>query len=196
VDRIQALGSDSRARWLLLAVALVLLVGVALFASSLGGKGEAERAKDVLEQGLDLHAHGDLEGAKEAYLRVIQLDPQNKYAYYNLGLISQTRGDAVAAESSYRTTITIDPDFVPALFNLAILRSDAGSNQEAIDLYRHVIELNPTYAAAHLNLGFLLIDEGDETQGQAELDEAVRLDPSLEDRIAPTSSNEPSGASP
>ena len=160
----------------------------------------------MLQEALQLHADGDLEGAEDAYLRVIQLDPQNKFAYYNLGLISQTRGDLVGAESSYRTAITIDPDFTTALFNLAILRTDAGSAEEAIDLYKHIIEVTPAdvadgqtkrlLAATHLNLGFLLIDQGDETRGQAELDEAVRLDPSLEDRIGSGVTAGSSGESP
>jgi tetratricopeptide (TPR) repeat protein len=145
----------------------------------------------VLNHALQLHAQGDLAEAKDEYLRVLQLDPENKYAYYNLGLISQTQGDVVSAESSYRTTIAIDPDFVPALFNLAILRTDAGAKREAMDLYRHIIEVTPQsdeelrsqLAAAHLNLGFLLLDTGEDAEGQAELDEAVRLDPSLADRI-------------
>ncbi len=192
MDRLQAMGKDRRFGAIALAVVLVLVIGVALFARSQGGS-DAEQADEVLQEALQLHADGDLDGAEEAYLRVIQLDPQNQFAYYNLGLISQTRGDMVSAESSYRTAIAIDPDFVVALFNLAILRADAGATREAIDLYEHIIEVTPAeganaetirlLASAHLNLGFLLIEDGDQTRGEAELDEAVRLDPSLEDRI-------------
>lgn len=187
------MGKDRRVGAIALVVVLVLVIGVALIARSQGGGSDAEQAEEVLQEALQLHADGDLDGAEEAYLRVIQLDPQNEFAYYNLGLISQTRGDLVSAESSYRTAITIDPDFVAALFNLAILRTDAGATREAIDLYEHIIDVTPAeganaetirlLASAHLNLGFLLIDDGDQARGEAELDEAVQLNPSLEDRI-------------
>lgn len=193
MERIQSMGQNRQLGALVLVIVVALAMGGALVARSLGGKSEADQASDVLQEALALHAEGDLAGAEDAYLRVIQLDPQNKFAYYNLGLIAQTRGDLVAAESSYRTAITIDPDFVTALFNLAILRAGAGSAEEAMDLYEHIIEVTPAdvadeqtkrlLAAAHLNLGFLLIDAGDEAGGQAELDEAVVLDPSLEERI-------------
>lgn len=193
MERIQSMGQNRQLGALVLAIVVALAMGGALVARSLGGKSEADQASDVLQEALALHAEGDLAGAEDAYLRVIQLDPQNKFAYYNLGLIAQTRGDLVAAESSYRTAITIDPDFVTALFNLAILRAGAGSAEEAMDLYEHIIEVTPAdvadeqtkrlLAAAHLNLGFLLIDAGDEAGGQAELDEAVVLDPSLQERI-------------
>jgi tetratricopeptide (TPR) repeat protein len=164
------------------------------------GDGEGEQADEILQQGLEAQAAGDLATAEDAYLQVIQLDPQNKFAYYNLGVIEQTRGELPAAESHYRTTLGLDPDFVPALFNLAILMTEAGSADEAVTLYEHLIEVTPIetaspediklVAAAHLNLGFLLIEQGHERRGQKELDEAVRLDPSLEGRIDPETSGE------
>jgi Tfp pilus assembly protein PilF len=162
--------------------------------------GEAGQADEILQQGLEAQAAGDLATAEDAYLRVIQLDPQNKFAYYNLGVIEQSRGELPAAESHYRTTLGLDPDFVPALFNLAILRTEASFADEAATLYEHLIDVTPIetassediklVAAAHLNLGFVLIEQGHERRGQKELDEAVRLDPSLEGRIDPETSGE------
>jgi tetratricopeptide (TPR) repeat protein len=205
MDRIQEMTKERRTGVIVIVGVLVMVLVGALLARTLHKNSEADQADQVLEHALQLHAQGDLADAKNEYLRVLQLDPENKYAYYNLGLISQTQGDLVSAESSYRTTIAIDADFVPALFNLAILRTDAGSKREAMDLYRHIIEVTPEsdadltsqLAAAHLNLGFLLLDTGDEAQGQAELDEAVRLDPSLADRIGSgTTGSTGAGASP
>jgi tetratricopeptide (TPR) repeat protein len=166
---------------------LVILIAFGLSACS--GDGEGEQADEILQQGLQAQAAGDLNSAVDAYLRVIQLDPQNKFAYYNLGVIEQGRGELQAAEGHYRTTLGLDPDFVPALFNLAILRTEAGA-EEAVSLYEHLIEVDPSHAAAHLNLGFLLIEQGQERRGQKELEEAVRLDPSLEGRINPETSGE------
>ncbi|MEX2406519.1 MAG: tetratricopeptide repeat protein [Actinomycetota bacterium] len=179
-----------------LGIVLVLVFGMAACSDD----GEREQAEEILQQGLEAQAAGDLETAVDAYLRVIQLDPQNKFAYYNLGVIEQGRGEPQAAESHYRTTLGLDPDFVPALFNLAILRTEAGFAEEALSLYEHLIEVTPLEtaspetvklaAAAHLNLGFLLIEQGQERRGQKELEEAVRLDPTLEGRIEPETSDE------
>jgi tetratricopeptide (TPR) repeat protein len=166
---------------------LVILLVFGLAACS--GDGERKEADEILQQGLEAQAAGHLDTAVDAYLRVIQLDPENKFAYYNLGVIEHGRGEVQAAESHYRTTLGLDPDFVPALFNLAILRTEAGA-EEAVSLYEHLIEVDPSHAAAHLNLGFLLIEQGRERRGQKELDEAVRLDPSLEGRIDPETSGE------
>jgi Tfp pilus assembly protein PilF len=187
-QRIRALATDRRA----IAIVLVLVFTVAaiLFAVSRGGQSEAQQAQDAVQEGLKAQVSGNLAAARASYLRAIQLDPQNEFAYYNLGVISQNQGDLVGAESSYRNAISIDPNFVEALFNLAIIRADAGAPEEAITLYEHVIKVKPDDAEAHLNLGFLLIDQGSEARGRAELDEAVRLDPSLESRVPAESPSE------
>jgi tetratricopeptide (TPR) repeat protein len=144
---------------------------------------DSDQASSALAAGLKAHAAGRLDEAAADYRKVLVYDPRNKFAYYNLGVIEQTQGDGGSAESDYRIAITIDPDFVPALFNLAILRGSSGGDHEAIDLYRQVIQIDEGYAAAHLNLGFLLIDNGQEREGNAELANAVGLDPTLADRI-------------
>jgi tetratricopeptide (TPR) repeat protein len=140
-------------------------------------------ASGVLRQALQAHADGDLDQAADLYKQVLVLDPENKFAYYNLGLIHQTEGRLGAAAENYELAIAIDPAFGPALFNLATVRTEEGQAEEAIDLYRQVLEVNADNAAAHLNLGFLLVDTGDRKAGKAELAIAVQLDPALESRI-------------
>jgi len=140
-------------------------------------------ASHVLQQALQAHADGDLDAAADLYKRVLVLDPENKFAYYNLGLIHQTEGRLGAAAENYEQAIAIDPTFGPALFNLATVRAEEGAPEEAIDLYRQVLEVNADNAAAHLNLGFLLVDNGERKEGKAELAIAVQLDPTLESRI-------------
>jgi len=137
----------------------------------------------TLEAALQAHGEGDLESATKLYEEVITEDPENKFAWYNLGLIRHTQDQVDLAEDGYRKALAIDPDFVPALFNLAILQAASGRVDDAVASYRRVISLQPEYAGAHLNLGFLLIDSGDVAQGKAELRRAVALDPSLESRI-------------
>lgn len=179
------------------AIGLVLVLALGGFLLLRSGGDETDQAQQALQEGLQAHAQGDLETAERAYRRVLVFDPQNKFAYYNLGVISQSRGDLAGAESNYQLAVDADPDFVPALFNLAILRVEAGADEEAVGLYEHIIEVDPQYAAAHLNLGFLLIELGDEARGRAELEEAVRLDPTLENRIGPeVTAEEPTAPSP
>jgi Tfp pilus assembly protein PilF len=139
-------------RWML---ALAILIVLGSLACS-PPKSKLEQAQDVLQRGLEAQTAGRLDEATTAYREVLELDPRNKYAFYNLGVIDQNSGRAQAAENNYRIATSIDPDFTPALFNLAILRTDAGANDEAIALYRRVIAAEPFNAAGHLNLGYAL----------------------------------------
>jgi tetratricopeptide (TPR) repeat protein len=137
----------------------------------------------TLQEALQAHADGDLDAAADLYKQVLVLDPENKFAYYNLGLIHQTEGRLGAAAEQYQLALGIDPAFGPALFNLATVRTEEGAAEEAIDVYRQALEVNADNAAAHLNLGFLLVDNGERNEGKAELAIAVQLDPTLESRI-------------
>ena len=143
-------------------------------------------ASSILSAGLVAQNAGRISEASDDYHKVLQLDPSNYWAYYNLGVIDHQAGRLSAAERNYRSALALNPDLVPALYNLAILRSGP-SPKEADAIYRHAIALEPKNAAAHLNLGFLLLQEGDTVGGRAELDTAVKLDPQLASRLPPAS---------
>ena len=171
-----------------LAIVLGLLVAAPIAvgcSSNEGGKGadQGSEAGHKLTAALQAHAEGRLDEAIDLYQEVLTLDPENKFAFYNLGVIEQTRARLDGAAAYYLDALNIDPVFEPALFNLAIVRSEQGNLDEAISLYQQVIQANPSDAGAHLNLGFLLLQDGQVRQGRAELRQAVQLDPALESRI-------------
>ena len=143
---------------------------------------DQQKASVLLNAGLAAHNAGKLTEAAADYRKVIALDPQNKWAHYNLGLIEQLSGQYAAAETDYRAVLATDPNFVGALYNLAIIRTSVAPG-EAADLYRKAILVEPNLGSAHLNLGFLLISEGNTTEGKAELDKAVAIEPALAQRI-------------
>lgn len=175
------------ARWPIQALTALLLVvmfgaGVACSDKS-DTTSEGALAAAALAKGLNAHKAGNLAEAAADYREVLVHDPNNKYAYYNLGLIDQTNGSLASADSNYSLAISIDPEYVPALYNLAIVKTAEDDLAAAIDLYRTTVQIQPDYAAAHLNLGFALIENGDRREGKDELDKAVSLDPSLASRI-------------
>lgn len=162
-----------------------LLVTAACGVAAQAAKSPAQQANDLVNAGIRAQAAGNTAQAADDYHKALSLDPRNKFAYFDLGVIDQTAGRNATAELEYRTAIQYDPNFVGALYNLAVLRTDTAAT-EAIDLYRKVIAIEPTYAAAHLNLGFLLIAANQKPQGKAELDRAVTLDPAYASRIPAT----------
>lgn len=163
---------------------------VAALAGCGNGSSPEERAAERLDEALTAHAEGRIDEAVEGYENVLEDDPGNQYAHYNLGLVHQQAGRSAEAENEYRAAIRTDPNFASALFNLAILRTESDPD-EAEELYRTVLTVQPENASAHLNLGFLLIEQGEDDEGQQELDEAVELDPSLASRIPEEEPEEP-----
>src|SRR5918996_1536709 len=118
--------------------ALRILLVSSLMLQACQGQADQEAAGEALQEGLEAHRSGDVETAEERYREVLDLQPRNKFALYNLGLIKQNRGDSAGAEADYRRALNVDPNFVPVLFNLAIVRTDAGASEEAVELYRRV----------------------------------------------------------
>ena len=170
------------------AVAAALVAGMGILAAcggtSAAPQSDAQIAANDLNAGLAAQAASNLTEAASDYKSAIADDPQNKYAYYDLGLVEELMGQSAASEVNYRAALQLDPTFEPALFKLAILRT-APSPFEAEELYRQVIGLEPKDATAYLNLGFLLRSQGDVTEGDTDLQTAVLLEPSLADRIPP-----------
>ena len=173
----------TRSRTIVLIAVVAGAFGLAACSDDSNPGGPSGDAEQILTDALAAHAAGELDKAVDLYEQVLVLDPQNRFAYYDLGLIDQTRGDDAAAADQYEQAIAVAPDFTPAIFNLAIIRAKQGATDEAIGLYRDVIAIDDTDARAHLNLGFLLIASGERKEGQRELDRAVELDPSLASRI-------------
>src|SRR5712691_8456269 len=182
-------------------LAITLLAVVLIVAFSCSKKSDTELANEALQQGIAAQNAGRLAEAAADYREVLIHDPNNKYAYFDLGLIDQTNGALASAESNYRLSLSIDPQFVSALFNLAIVRHDLGDLKESIDLYRQVIKIQPDYASAHLNLGFALIEAHKGVEGKAELKVAFQLNPDFASRVkgvsvgpSPQASESPSGS--
>lgn len=163
--------------------AIAVVPAVILSFAACSEKSEAQQANEWLGKGLTAHQAGRVEDATTAYQNVLKHDSHNKWGYYNLGLVAQSQNDYATAENNYRMALSIDPNLSPALFNLAIVRTAAGDKPGAELLYRKDLEGNPDKAIAHLNLGFLLRDMGRQAEGDAELAQAVRLDPSLASRL-------------
>lgn len=181
---------------------MVLLLALGSFAgcssskkSSTSTTAPAPTAASELKAGIKAQVAGNMGTATTKFAAVIKLDPTNKLAHYNLGLIQQNAGDTKSSEANYRAAIATDASYAPALYNLAILRSKAGSQVEAIRLYTRSTLADPKSAPAFLNLGLLLNATKATAAGDAALGTAIKLDPSLASRI-PTTTTTPTTLAP
>lgn len=170
-------------------LAVLLVAGGGFSAGHWGFPGHrtaSSSAKEnvLFQQAFSLQSEGHLQKAQTIYRRILQLDPLNSYAYYDLGLIYQDASDTTDATTAYEKALLIQPDYQPAIFNLASIET-LTAPQAAIALYQQLQKLpNLSHAdAVAFNLGLLLLENGQTAEGYSQLAYAVRLTPALQKRI-------------
>jgi tetratricopeptide (TPR) repeat protein len=178
-----------RSRTLSVAIGLgVLALGAAACQSSSGPP--SPNAAKLFAAGLKAQGAGKISAARVDYDKVLAQDPtnhykDNKYVYFDLGVIDQGAGNATAAATEYRKALLVDPTYTSALYNLAIVDTPS-SPQSAILLYQQILAITPKDPNTLYNLGLLLYDSGQVAQGQAMLQQAIYLAPSLQAKLPPT----------
>lgn len=139
----------------------------------------------LIATGLEQLANKQYPEATSTFETVLNLDPVNQYAWYNLGYIAQLNGDDGTAIDRYSSALEANPDFTQALYNLAIL-TEPSALAVSVDMYRRIIVLSPDNATAYMRLGYALVHLGKVKEGEKMLAKARTLDPSLVGVPSPT----------
>ncbi|MFE0516105.1 tetratricopeptide repeat protein [Streptomyces sp. NPDC058964] len=139
-------------------------------------------ANTLLQAGILQQNDHDFEGADRTYRRVLELDPHNKFAWYNLGVIAQGDGRPADARADYDNALKTDPAFPSALFNEAVLLETSDPDR-AVELLERVIAGNPKAATAHLHLGRIWEQKKRDDDAADEFRRAVADDPKLRSQV-------------
>lgn len=168
-------------------LAIVLLIGVlaVVAAAARASRDEPtpiERSFQLADQAI---RDGNLDQAHSHYLDIVLADPDNKIAYFDLGMLAHFQNRGGEAQDYYLRALKEDPNYLPALYNLAVLKEALGRTDEAVLIYQKVLKNYPANAASHFNYGLILYDKkGEQEEGRRQIEEAVRLDPTLAPRAA------------
>ncbi|MDQ6525921.1 tetratricopeptide repeat protein [Nocardioides sp. LHD-245] len=142
-------------------------------------------ADRLVQTGLQQLDAGDDVKARATFENVLELDPDNVYAHYNLGLLAQEAGKQDVAIERYDAALATDPAFAPALYNKGIVLETTDLDA-SVELYRRAVAADPEMAAAHMRLGFALLHLGETEEAEEHLATGVELDPSMADVEAPS----------
>lgn len=163
---------------------MLLIGGLALIALAVVTTPRSDDPQAQLEQGVAAYKAGRTDEARALYREVLEREPANVLAHFNLGVAEQQANRHAQAEEHYRQALRGNPQFAPAMFNLAILLERTDRPEEAAETYQRLIDAHPNEAAAHINLGYLYIQRLDRrADGEAHFRRALELDPSLISRI-------------
>ncbi|MFF4517909.1 tetratricopeptide repeat protein [Streptomyces mirabilis] len=140
---------------------------------------KAQQANEYLQAGIRKQEGHDPNGAAQSYTRVLELDPHNTFAWYNLGVIAQQEGRTADARAAYDKALKIDPKFTSALYNEAILLRRSEPDQ-AIGILKRAIAANPKVdTAARLQLGLILADGARDDEAEDQFRRVVAASPAL-----------------
>lgn len=102
-----------------------------------------------------LHQAGDAAGAHDNYQIALKLNPKNRDALNNLGILWLQVGELDLAAETFRELLTSAPDDIEALNNLGLALSSTGALDEAETVYRRVLAIHPEHTKSHSNLLFI-----------------------------------------
>lgn len=94
---------------------------------------------------------GDVVGAEQAYLKGIELDPQNTGIYFNYGVMLQQLGRNREALTIFRQLLDIDSDHAWAHYQLGTLYAERHQRRDAIEQFARAFALDPQLSFADTN---------------------------------------------
>lgn len=82
----------------------------------------------------------------EMYKQVLRLDPNNKMAHNNLGVIFLRQGLPGKARTEFSAALQKDPKYVDALYNMACLAANTGDPSQAMGYLSRAVSIQPEAA--------------------------------------------------
>jgi tetratricopeptide (TPR) repeat protein len=156
----------------------------AAFRQALADDPEFCEARDNL--GGVLWIQNDAAAAMPEFQTAVHCNPQLASAHNNLGTaLLYSSHNLDGATSEFRTAVALKPGFALAHLNLGKALAANQKLAEAEPEFRTAIALEPEQAAAHVGLGLVLAERrnGMTPEARSELNEGLRLDPSLRSAI-------------
>ncbi|MGD9636588.1 MAG: tetratricopeptide repeat protein [Pirellulales bacterium] len=108
---------------------------------------------------------------------VIQHDPNNATAHYNVGTTLLERGSPQAAADHFRRAIELRPDYARAYHNLGSALGALGRRDEATKAFQRAVELEPRYSLAHVKLGLTALKAGATDEARKHFETALQVAP-------------------
>ncbi len=82
------------------------------------------------------------------FKRIIDLDPENYRAHYNLGIAYFNLNRFKEALNSYKIAISIKPDYKHSYYNIGLLHEATENLENAVKAYEKALEIDPNYIYA------------------------------------------------
>jgi tetratricopeptide (TPR) repeat protein len=136
---------------------------------------------DLKIVGLDYVLLDDYPDAIKWLEKAVELDPNNKDAWYCLGRTYYTRSRLIDARKAFETVLALDPHNAKAENNLGLIFESDAQPSAALDAYGTAIawEQKNSHPSEqpYVNLGSLLLEQGRTGEAIPQLEKSVTLAP-------------------
>lgn len=88
------------------------------------------------------------EKAEQMFKKVIEIDPTNYRAQYNLGIVHFNLERHEKAKECYEKAIELKPDYYHCIYNLGLIYEREGDLKEALKYYEKALDIEPNFPYA------------------------------------------------
>ena len=142
-----------------------------------GKKKASDEAQNLARRAVSAMNHGDLEGARANFLKVLEQVPDNVPTMVNLGLVEYRQKNYAEAETRLRIAVRLAPDSGLGWLILGVGQYDAGKYDHALASLAQAAVLEPKNAMVHHYFGVTLGQKGWYSGAEEEMRKALELDP-------------------
>ena len=135
------------------------------------------KADELVESARAASEAGNLTVAEALLKRATEIEPKNKFAWNNLGLVYMTMRQDDLAIAAFQKQIDVNPYDEFAFNNLGRVYWNERKYEEAVKAFNQQLENNPLDKFAHANLGAMYAEWHKYALAAPELEKAVSLSP-------------------
>jgi Flp pilus assembly protein TadD len=135
----------------------------------------------VANRAFELIEKGQMAEAVQEWRKVVQLDPDDAKAHFDLAVALTGSDQEREAVDEYRKACDLDPHQAGWFAHLAASLSQTGDLDGAVVNFRKSLALDPSNAGVEANLGAALFENGQTQEGYEHMRKAVDMAPDFAD---------------
>jgi tetratricopeptide (TPR) repeat protein len=124
-------------------------------------------------------ATGQIDAAKQTYLKGLQIEPKNESIQLGLGVVFAIKGQYDSADYAFRKAVTLKKYFPEAHANYANFLDIVGKTDSSLKEYAVAIGQNPDAYIPYMNRGRIYIRLGKWDEAIADYNKAIMLKPEM-----------------
>ena len=119
----------------------------------------------------------NLDQAIENFNKVLEINPKDAMAYFNIGTIFSEKKEFDIAIKNYQKCLAINPNHAETFDNIGSALKAQGSLTAAVEQFTQAINLKPNFTQAHYNLGVALQEKGNFSESITSYENACQIKP-------------------